>query len=232
VAGKIVKALVFVNLAASALLLCWALSEYFTRQSLVQADATAPKPVEDPYADDTDNVDRLQAKVEALSKAVKAAQAGYARSMAAVTAYELDRDFRADRFAVKMSEARNGAFKTFVYFPKSARIDVNQPGEPVLGVDTKPVRGLDSVQQELNKAIRDGEAALKQSTQRREEFKTVLGEIDVLSARVAKQHEIFVNLKNEFDYLSDRRTDWDEQVRTLKKRTDQVQAATARLGGK
>jgi hypothetical protein len=232
VAGKIVKILVFINLVASAVLLCWAVSEYFTRQELVQADPAAPKPVEDPYADDTNNIDRLQAKIEALSKAVKAAQAGYARSSAAVTAYELDRDYRAGMFAVKLSEARTGAFKTFVYFPKSARIDVNQPGEPILGVDSKPVRGLDSVQQDLTEAIRDGEKALKQSTQRREAFKTELGEIDVLTARATKQKEILVNLKDEYDYLSDRRTDWDEQVKTLTKRTNQVMAAMARLGGK
>ena len=55
-AGKIVKAIVLANLLASAVLVAWAVSEYFTRQDLVAA-ADAPKPAtEDPYADDTDTV--------------------------------------------------------------------------------------------------------------------------------------------------------------------------------
>src|SRR5262245_22881633 len=116
---KIAKALVFVNLVAAVGLLAWALSLYLNRVDLAHKASAATKATEDAYADDTSNVERLQWKVEKLSDAVKAAQAGYARSSAAATDAELVRDFRAERFAVRLGEARNGSFRTFVYVPKS-----------------------------------------------------------------------------------------------------------------
>ncbi len=57
-------------------------------------------------------------------------------------------------------------------------------------------------------------------------------DLDDLDLKITKQKDILVQLKDEFEYLSDRRTDWDEQVRTLKKRKDQVTAVMARLTGK
>ncbi|HEY2784175.1 MAG TPA: hypothetical protein VGJ05_04295 [Fimbriiglobus sp.] len=228
----IAKALVFFNLLASVGLLSWAASAAFNRPDYAQKPADVTKGNEDPYADDTDNIERLQWKVEKLSDAIKYAQTGYARSSAAASDAELIREYRAGKFAVKLGEARNGAFKTFVYLPKSALIDVNAPGEPVLGVDKKPVRGLDSVQQDLAKSIRDSDGFLTQSEQRRNEFKALALDMDVLDAKIAKQKDILVQLKNEYEYLSDRRTDWDSQLRTLKKRKDQVSAVMARLAGK
>jgi hypothetical protein len=230
--AKIAKVLVFVNLAVSVGLVAWAVSLAFNRTDLVQKDAGASKKSEDPYADDTNNLERLQWKVEALSDSVKAAQLGYARSSTAATDAELTRDVRQGQIAVRLGEARNGSFKTFVYYPTSAWVDFNQPAQPVQGVDGKPVRGLDSVQQDLTKAIRDSDQFLGQSEQRRNSFGVLAGDVDVLDAKITKQKDILVQLKDEFDYLSDRRTDWDEQVRTLNRRKAQVAAATAALSGK
>src|SRR5262245_19246193 len=164
---KIAKALVFVNLVAAVGLLAWALSLYLNRVDLAHKDSAATKATEDAYADDTSNVERLQWKVEKLSDAVKAAQAGYARSAVVATDAELTRDVRLGQINVRLGEARNGAFKTFVYYPKSAWIDFNQPGQPLKGVDDKPVSGLASVQQNLTKAVRDSEQFLDSSEQRR-----------------------------------------------------------------
>jgi hypothetical protein len=229
---KIAKALVFVNLVAAVGLLAWALSLYLNRVDLAQKDPAATKAAEDPYADDTSNVERLQWKVEKLSDAVKAAQAGYARSSAVATDTELIRDFRAGQFTVRLGEARNGSFRNFVFVPKSALIDLNQQGQPIKGVDDKPVRGLNTVQQLLDTAIRDSGQFLDLSRQRRESFKVLSSDVDVLDAKLTKQKDILVRLKDEYDYLSDRRTDWDEQVRTLTKRKAQIAAATAALTGK
>jgi hypothetical protein len=230
--GTLVRTLILVNLVVAVTLATAALAGYYTRQELVQKDPTAKEADEDPNADDTNNLDRLQWKVARLSAGVKAAQAGYARASGIVSDTELVRDFRAGRFAVRTSEARTGAFKSFVYVKNSALIDLNVDGQPVLGVDLKPVRGIDTVQQELDKTLRDGGEFLKQSEQRRNEFKTVADEIDVLDAKTVKQKDILVQLMDEFKYLSDRRTDWDEQVRTLTKRAGQVRDALARLTGK
>src|SRR5262245_48322446 len=191
---KIAKGLVFVNLLASVGLVAWALALYFNRTDLAQKDPGASKNTEDPYADDTSNVERLQWKVEKLSDAVKAAQVGYARSSAAATAEELTRDVRLGQMTVRLGEARNGTFKTFVHYPKSAWIDFNQAGEPVLGVDKKPVRGLESVQQDFAKAIRDSDQYLTQSEQRRQSFKVLADDIVVLDDRIAKQKDILVRL--------------------------------------
>jgi hypothetical protein len=229
---KIAKALVFVNLVAAVGLLAWALSLYLNRVDLAQKDPAATKVAEDPYADDTSNVERLQWKVERLSDAVKAAQAGYARSAAQAADAELVRDFRTGQYAVRLGEARNGAFKTFVYVPKSALIDLNQPGQPVKGVDDKAVRGLASVQQDLNNSLRTSSQFLAASEQRRNSFGVLSNDVDVLNDKLAKQKDILVRLKDEYDYLADRRTDWDEQVRTLTKRTAQLAAAAAALTGK
>lgn len=226
------KPLVFVNLLVSVGLLTWALSAYFNRQDLVARAGEAAPTNEDPFADDTSNIDRLQAKISKLTESIRAAQVGYARASVALTVEELRRDDRAARFAARLTEARTGAFKTFVYLPKSALIDVTAPGEPILGVDKQPVRGLDAVQQDLAKSIRDSLGFLDQSEARRNEYKKLAAEVDDLDVRIAKQKDILVQLKDEFDYLSDRRTDWDEQVRTLEKRKRQVAAGLARLSGK
>jgi outer membrane murein-binding lipoprotein Lpp len=229
---KIAKILVFVNVVAAVLLLAWAASLTLNRVDLAQKDPAATKAAEDPYADDTSNVERLQWKVEKLSDAVKAAQTGYARSAATITDTELVRDYRAGQFAVRTGEARTGAFRSFVYVPKSALIDLNQPGQPVKGVDDKPVRGFAAVQQDLRKAITDGTQFLDLSEQRRNSFQVLSTDIDVLDAKIGKQKDILVRLKDEYDYLADRRTDWDEQVRTLTKRKAQIAAAAAALTGK
>jgi hypothetical protein len=232
---KIAKILVFVNVVAAVLLLAWAASLTLNRVDLAQKDPVATKATEDPYADDTSNLERLQWKVEKLSDAIKATQAGYARSAVTVADTELVRDYRAGRFTVKMGEARNGAFKSFVYVPKSALIDLAvdpKAEQPITGVDGKPVRGFASVQQDLRKAITDGAQFLGLSEQRRNSFQVLSNDIDVLDTKITKQKDILVRLKDEYDYLADRRTDWDEQVRTLTKRKAQIAAAAAALTGK
>jgi hypothetical protein len=230
--SKIAKILVFVNLVASVGLLTWAVSVFLNRVDLVQKDPAATKNNEDAYADDTSNIERLQWKLENLSAPIKAAQAGYARSAAAAIEAELTRDVRARQIAARMGEARNGTFKTFVYYPKSAWIDFNQPGQPVKGVDEKQVSGLATVQQGVNTAIQDSIRYLDASGQRQNSFRVLTNDLDVLDAKLSKQKDILVQLKDEYDYLSDRRTDWDEQVRTLTKRKAQIAAATAALTGK
>ena len=227
--SKIAKILVFVNLVAVVGLLTWAVSVFLNRVDLVQKDPAATKNNEDAYADDTSNIERLQWKVEKLSDTVKVAQAGYARSAAAATEAELTRDVRARQMTFRMDEARRGTFKTFVYYPKSAWIDFNQPGQAVKGVDGKDVSGLATVQQGVNTAIQESIKYVDASEQRRNSFRVLTNDLDVLDAKLTKQKDILVRLKDEYDYLSDRRTDWDEQVRTLTKRKAQIAAATAAL---
>jgi len=226
------KALVFVNLVVAVGLLTWAVSAFAGRLDYVQKAEGAAPGDEDPFADDTSNLDRLQRKVDKLTKAIQGAQAGYARSAQAVTDAELVRDFRADRYAALLRDARTGTIKSLVFLPRSALVDVTAAGQPILGVDNQPLKGLEAVQNEIVQALRDGDRFLALSEQRRNDFKTLSGEIEGLERRVVAQKEIAARLADEHDYLADRRTDWDEWVRTLARRKAQIQGLMTGLGGR
>ena len=161
--AKFGKLFVFLNLIAAVALVAWAVSLTSNRLDWIDKPEGFNAADENPYADDTNNLERLASKVTKLNDGIKAAQNGLAARSAFVLVTETERDARSDAIKLRIREARNGKFKTLVYQRQSGLLDLLNSGVDVLGIDNKQLNGLDVIQQEIGNSVVNQTALVKES---------------------------------------------------------------------
>jgi DNA repair exonuclease SbcCD ATPase subunit len=222
-APRIGKLFVFLNLIAAVGLVAWAVS--LTSNALDWTDTAADyrEADENPDANDTNNLKRLASKVTKLNEGIKAAQNGLAAKSALVLNAETERDARFAALQRRLTDARTGRFRTLVYGRNSGLLDLTpNNGTDVLGIDNKPLIGIDTISRDIEQSVATQAALIKESLALRKQFETLTAEITQLDEEIERQKVILANGLVEGKYLADRLTDWDEQVRTLERRAKQL----------
>ena len=222
-AERIGKLFVFLNLIVALGLVAWAVS--LTSNALDWTDTPEGfnKADENPYADDTNNLERLTGKITRLNEGIKAAQNGLAAKSTLVLNAETERDARFAALQRRLTDARTGRFRTLVYGRNSGLLDLTpNNGQDVLGIDNKPLAGLDAISRDIEQSVVTQAALVKESIALRKQYEALTVEITQLDEEIERQKVILANGDVEGKYLADRYTDWDEQVRTLERRAKQL----------
>lgn len=258
-ATKIGKLLVFVNLVASVGLLAWALSLYTNRIDWLDATTAEGK---------TDGqITVLKKEIDRLTKAIGETQTGYAGKKYALAASEERLDTRARVFAARLNQARNGRFKVQLTTDKGAFgegviYDVDREGADILGPDNRPLRGLQTLQNEFAAEVRTIEQLQNgQGLTTEAQWMEIIGGTTTLpqvaeltpklgiadlrrlhvtlsdlinrdQGAVGKLKEIEANLKDESAYLSEKRVNWLAELQTLQRRERQLLGRIQAAGGK
>ena len=228
--AKLGKLFVFFNIAIALALVVWAVSLTSNRLDWIDRPEGFNEADDNPYADDTNNLDRLAKKVAKLNDGIKSAQNGLAAKSTFVLASETDRDARFSAIALRINDAKSGKFKTLTYIKNSGLL-VLRPNNAVdvRGIDDKPLAGLDAIQREIRDSVSNQSALVKESYRLRKLYETFTDEMIALDEEIERQKIIKTNGEAEAKYLADRSTDWDEQVRTLQRRTKQLVDRIAEL---
>ena len=227
---KLGKLFVFLNLIAAIGLVAWAVSLSSNRLDWIDKPEGFSAAEENPLADDTNNLERLAAKVTRLNGGITASQNGLAAKSTAVLNSETERDNRYAALQIRINNARTGKFKTLKYLTNSGLLDLTpNNGDDVFGVDSKPLSGLDAIQQEIKNSVDNQRALITESVRLRKEYEAVSDAITKLDEEIERQKIIKANGEEEAKYLADRATDWDEQVRTLDRRKKQLLDRIAEL---
>lgn len=222
-AQRIGKLFVFLNLIAALGLVAWAVSLTSNALDWIETPEGFNKADENPHADDTNNLERLTGKITRLNEGIKAAQNGVAAKSTLILNAETERDARYAALQRRLTDARTGRFRTLVYGRNSGLLDLTpNNGQDVLGIDNKPLAGIDTISRDIEQSVVTQAALVKESFTLRKQFETLTAEITQLDEEIERQKVILANGQVEGKYLADRYTDWDEQVRALERRAKQL----------
>lgn len=212
------KLFVFLNLIAAVGLAAWAFSLTQNRLDWVEKPEGFSDANEDPRANDTNNLARLTNKISRLNEGIKSAQNGVAAKSAFALAAEAEQAARANALALRIRDARTGRFRSLVYRTNSGLLDLTlNNGADVLGIDSKPLQGLDAIQRAITESVTTQAAIVKESVGLRTQYEGLTVEVGDLDTEIDRQKVIRANALAEAEYLADRGTDWDEQIRTLER---------------
>jgi DNA repair exonuclease SbcCD ATPase subunit len=230
--ARLGKLFVVLNAVAAVGLVTWAVTLTAGRLDWIDKDETYKATDENPYADDTHNLERLTTKVTRLNDAVKAAQQSLAGRGLALAVAEGNRDLRLAAHRVRLQGARTGYFFYQENAPNSGLLDVTSrvpdPKNPadaariIRGLDNKPLQGLDAIQNEIKVAIENQSAYFKKSDELLKQYQALTGDMQKLDAEIDEQKAILLRAIAESKYLADRRTNWDEQILALSRRVKQL----------
>jgi chromosome segregation ATPase len=231
------KVLVYLNTFAAIVLFGWALSLYTNRLD---------------YFDRTDGetkiegqLTQLNAEVKRYNELIKGSQVSYAATSERLKYQENVRTFRQEalkKFMAKIqgvdSEVRflnlNRMDKSaLLSFPSSPAADgsFDPLGTIINGLDGKPLRGLGALRKlygELCQQRRDLQAKI---LKHREDYAALCKVVDVNQDEVIRNKVMFDNLKDEQEFLNDALINWEEQLRILELRQNQLKVRLEAAGG-
>lgn len=235
---KIAKLLVFANVFISVGLLAWAISIYTNRLSYFDGTEDGT-PVKGQFSLYNDEIKRL-------SDGAQLAQASYVRAMDQLISSEQERAFRADILRRLMDEIAkpgnpNAEFRVAPRHDDSllkGLIDVykyspNNPFPPATGLRGQPLKGFGRLQQEMTNLLKDEKDKTEQIRKLREDTNKISIEIyddatkSGVQSEVFKMKTILQNLGDEELFLADAQVNWEEQLRTLRIRKEQLQKRLA-----
>lgn len=234
---KIGKLLVFANVFVSVGLLAWAVSIFTNRLSYF--DTTGENASKGHFSQYTDEIKRL-------SDGVQLAQNGYVRAMDKLVSFEQERAYRAAILKILLDEVakpgnpnaefrvaprhtdpeQKGLIDVFKYSP-------NNPFPAATNLRGQPLKGFGRLQQEMTNLFKDEKDKSEQIRKLREDTNKLSIEIyddatkSGLQSEVFKMKTIFQNLGDEELFLADAQVNWEEQLRTLKIRKEQLQRRLA-----
>jgi peptidoglycan hydrolase CwlO-like protein len=219
---KLGKVLVFLNLFVAIALVTWATSLTANRLDWVSRTEGETK-IEG-------EIPRLAREINALGKQVAEASGTYGQADRALAEAEsgIDpgregRDRRRAVFAARLSDANNGRFYTQLQIPNKVLIDVTRQGPAVIGPGGLPLEGVEKYQLRLENARKDGQLYDTQIVKLRQQFAELSAQIEDTDTRITIQREILANLGDEDKFLKSLQVNWDEDLRTLQTRQQQLQ---------
>jgi len=234
------KLLVILNTVFAVMVMMFAITSYLNRIDWAAVEYEPGK--------------TLDAKVKEFTDEIKVVQTSYGPAQTVTAQAEADLEFRRKRIAERREEAKTGTFYS-QYSEPGEKIDIpsgdlrDDPSDPLItsyrqiwgklpkekliyGVDKAPIKGLDTLQKELNAQITDAVTYSDELAKNIEETNKVLKELGDFKIRIERQGRIREELTNEREYLSDARVNYDEQLVTLTKRNKQLLARLASYDGK
>lgn len=235
---KIGKVLVFANVFISVGLLAWAVSIITNKLSYFDSK-DGDTPVKGHFA-------KYAEEIKRLSDGIQLAQNSYVRAMDDLITLEQERAFRQAVLKLLMDEVAKPGNPTaeFRVPPRHSEpelkglIDVfkyspNNPFPPATNLRGLPLKGFGRLQQEMTNLLKDEREKSEQIRKLREDTNKLSTEIydgstkTGVQSEVFKMKEILQNLGDEEQYLADAQVNWEEQLRTLKIRKEQLQKRLA-----
>lgn len=235
---KFAKVLVFANVFISVGLLAWAVSIYTNRLSYFDG-TDGGSPVKGQFSNYNDEIKRL-------SDGAQLAQASYVSAMDRLIGMEQERAFRLSILKMLMDEVAkpgnpNAEFRVAPRHDDSllkGLIDVykyspNNPFPPATNLRGQPLKGFGRLQQEMTNLLKDEKDKSEQIRKLREDTNKLSIEIYDDATKTGVQSEVFKmkvidqNLGDEEQFLADAQVNWEEQLRTLRIRKEQLQKRLA-----
>lgn len=224
------KLLVFANLFVSVALFAWAFSLYANRIDYHDREVGEG----DSKIKIDGQLTLLGNEVKRLSDAIKGSQGVYARSADLLRFQEQTRDYRHSILTTWLNEVKkeNDPNATFRIIPRqpSGLADVAAPNPlpPFLSLNNKPLSGLGALNRQLDKLVKDETESINKIKISREKTFDFENQILVerksgLQLEVTKLKVIRDNLKDEKAFVADAQINWEEQLRTLDLRKNQLQ---------
>ncbi len=221
------KLLVYLNTFLAVILFGWAVSLYSNRVDWFDRTLADGTKIDG-------QIPMLQAEIKRYSDQIKATQQAYAAAVDRLDKTELQRDFRNAVLAKRMREIKTvdaqAKFLEQIRDGRTALIDVRNEGATVKGLGGTDLQGLASLSKRYSDLTTQRLAHQKAIDKLRTEYDALSDEILQVQAEVLRQKLIFDNLKDEQDYLSDARINWEEQLRTLEIRKSQLLSRLEALG--
>ncbi len=236
---KIAKVLVFANVFVSIGLLAWAVSIFTNRLSYF--DTTGENASKGQFSQYTEEIKRL-------SDGVQLAQTSYVRAMDGLISLEQERAFRSAILKILLDEVAkpgnpNAEFRVAPRHTEpelKGLIDVfkyspNNPFPSATNLRGQPLKGFGRLQQEMTNLQKDEKDYTDRIRKLREDTNKLSIEIyddstpikTGVQTEVFKMKVIFQNLGDEEVHLADAQVNWEEQLRTLKIRKEQLQRRLA-----
>lgn len=231
------KILVYLNTFMAVVLFGWALSLYTNRVDWFDRTLADGTKIDG-------QLTLLGAEIKRHSEQVKASQGAYVANSERVRYTESVRDFRKGALAAFMKKIQGVDDKVrfldlnrleksaLIAFPSTRGTDGNfdPQGTVVNGLDGKPLRGLGNLRKSYGELSQDMLARWARILKYRADYAALCDQIDIVQYEVIRQKAIFDNLKDEQDYLTDARINWEEQLRTLEVRKSQLLIRLDALG--
>lgn len=230
---KIGQVLVFANVFIAVGLLAWAVSIYTNRLSYFDGK-DGDTAVKGQFAQYTEEIKRL-------SDGIQLAQGSYVSAMDGLITMEQQRAFRADVLSRLMDEVAKPGNPTaeFRVAPRHTESDLKglidvykystmNPFPPATNLRGQPLKGFGRLQQEMTNLLKDEKDKSEQIRKFREDTNKLSLEIyddgtkSGVQSEVFKMKVILQNLGDEELYLADSQVNWEEQLRTLKIRKEQL----------
>jgi hypothetical protein len=234
---KIGKVLVFANVFVSIGLLAWAVSIFTNRLSYF--DTTGEAAEKGQFSQYTEEIKRL-------SDGIQLAQGSYVGAMDRLIGMEQERAFRTAVLKILMDEvAKEGQPNAEFRVPPrhtepdtKGLIDVSKyssmnPFPPATNLRGQPLKGFGRLRQEMTNLLKDEKDKTDQIRKLREDTNKLSIEVYDDTNKTGVQSEVFKmkvilqNLGDEELYLADAQVNWEEQLRTLKIRKEQLQRRLA-----
>jgi hypothetical protein len=234
---KFGKALVFVNLAIGIGLFAWALAVYTNRLDYFDRKDAVP-PVEGRFT-------TLGNEIKTLTESIARAQTAFALKAEYARQYEYIRDDRLTKLNARLALVRQGnnpsihfhqqvllkdpAFPGLIYLGNPGQPD-NNPGPVVKGLRSNDLQGLGYLQSEMEKKVREETATIKRIIEARKKLEELSAKVESVQTELFKQKDIRGNLTEEKAYLADVQVNWNERLKVLEQRNQQLGARLKALG--
>ncbi|QEL14223.1 hypothetical protein [Limnoglobus roseus] len=232
---KIGKLLVLANVFVSVGLLAWAVSIYTNRPAYFDS--------KDGDTAVTGQFTQYANEIKRLSDGVQLAQSGYVGAMDRLAIMEQDRAYRNSILDILIDEVRKpgnpaAVFRVMPRHPNPelrglvevGKWNAMNPFPPALDLRNQPLKGFGRLQQEMRDLLKDERDNLAKSKKFRDDANAISLELNDLDPKkqvglqweVLKMKVIFQNLDEEDLFLADAQVNWEEQLRTLKLRKQQL----------
>ena len=228
------KILAFVNLVIAMAMLSWSVSTYSLRPGWFDAKPEGGYPT----GREAENFALLKDEIDNLGRAAVAASTEWGVQRTRLEGLEKLRATRQKGYAERLEWARNGnpgkdgaAFFEPVYDSRGL-LDLNVVGEPILGDDNQPLRGVSKLGTGVAADVREVERLSKENTKLRDQFKTIGTQILDTESRLLKMGVIRESVQAELFHLASFEVNVYETRETVVRRKRQLTGRLTELGAK
>ncbi|MCZ2343568.1 MAG: hypothetical protein LC104_17505 [Bacteroidales bacterium] len=217
------KLFVYLNLFVSVTLVIWATSLYANRLPYLNATTAEGQTVKG-------TLNRAQEEITDFTRRIAEISQMYGSRSDLLLNGEAYRQQRLDFYTTNLDQARNGnavggaVFREFELVGRvGPLINIGAAGTVSPDAKGRPLRGLKDIQADLDRSIRDAGNYRAAIFQARSDHQKTSTEIEDIDARTVAQRTILMNLTEEATYLGSLQVNWDEELRILTARQNQLE---------
>jgi hypothetical protein len=218
------KALAFVNLLIGMAMLAWSVTVYTQRPAYLDAKAESISPGQRPVI-----IAQLKEDIDNLGRQAAAASAAWGTGRKALEDLEAKRAERRKAYEDRLEWAKNGnpakdraGFFEPAYDPDTGLLNLTAPGEPILGPDKLPLKGVAQLGGQYKADVDAVVKYAKSLDASRDELKTIGTDILGVETRLRKMVTIRDSVQAELFHLATVEVNVYETRETVHRRKRQL----------